>query len=115
MIYHNIERLDVSVHYPVTVAVIQCLKKLVHVYAGIFVGQFLKQNLAFNIWDVLKYQTWSFTHRLPHHVVEFDNVRTAEQSLEDFDLSKYFFCPDWFQNFDYALLVIFQIAAFIYF
>ena len=69
------------------------------------------QLLGFDVRDVFKDKTRRFGCWVSEHIVQFNDVWTSKECLQDFSLSVYFFSADRLQNFDNARLVVVRIDA----
>ena len=71
----------------------------------------MNQQLGFDVWDVLKYQTRRFCGLVTHHIEQFYDVGAAVKGLQNFCLSKNFLSADRFKYFENAGLIIESVNA----
>ena len=102
-------------HNALTMCIIKSLANFVSVKLNVHFGELFNEQLCRYCVDVFKNETRRFFDWVSDTVVEFDNVWTFVQSLQDFDLSVDLNQSNWLQYFDSALFVVQDVAAFVNF
>jgi len=75
----------------------------------------VNELLRFDGRNVLKYENGCLANGVANAVEKLHNVWTTEECLKDFGLAEDFFSSDRLQNFEHALLVVSNTAAFEHF
>lgn len=106
MINHNVQRLDISVHYAVRMCIFHCLQQFVHIQSNVHIFELTGQHFSLNARDVLENETGGLRGRTLHNVINFDNVGPAIKSLQNFDFSVLLFDLDWLEDLDDHLSIV---------
>mmetsp|Transcript_24785 Transcript_24785/g.44546 ORF Transcript_24785/g.44546 Transcript_24785/m.44546 type:complete len:298 (-) Transcript_24785:194-1087(-) len=112
VINHDIMRLDIPMHHPIGVTIIQRLEKLKNIIPNIIIRERGIQNLEIGIIHMLKDKRGSLGLGIPHHIEELDDVRPPAHVLEYLDLAFDLFFFDGFEDFDDAFGVVPDVYAF---
>ena len=90
------------------------LEELKYIVPRIVVGELGVKNLEVHIVHVFGDQTGDFRAGVSYNVEERKDIRSTGQVLENFDLALYLLFLDWFQDFDDARLLRYDVYAFKY-
>ena len=98
-------------HNAMDMGVLQCFKHFVGIHPDVHVIEFAGKYLCLLVWDILEHKRWSLADGIAQNVNKSDDIWSAIESLEDFNFAVLLFDSDWFQDFDYALLIVLQVAT----
>ncbi len=102
---HDVVGLDVPMHDPHAVAVVQGAQQLVQVAAYVVIRERLIQLLEIRVVDVFEDEGGSAGDGILNHAVQGDHVRAAAQVFQNFNLTLDFLLLDGFECFDDTLFV----------
>jgi len=108
MVYHDIVGFHIAVHDALRVAEVECFQNLKHIEADIKVSEtFIERaEVVVTSFYVLHNQGRRFSKRVTHDINKVDNVNSATNCLQDFDLSSDFCLLNRLEDFDYYRFVV---------
>ena len=117
MIYHNVMRLDISMHDTFRVAIVKSFQNFIDIKSNVIISERLVKSSEINITSVniLHDQSRGFCHWISNYINQVDDVNTASESLQNFDFSSDFSFLDWFENLDDNSFIIQRVNSFINF
>mmetsp|Transcript_12226 Transcript_12226/g.22110 ORF Transcript_12226/g.22110 Transcript_12226/m.22110 type:complete len:371 (+) Transcript_12226:309-1421(+) len=115
VIDHHIVRLDIPMHHPIGMTIIQSLEKLKYVITNIIIRQRRIQYLKVGIIHMFENQTGGLALWIPHHIQQLDDVRPTAHVLQNLDLALDLFLLDGFEDFDDAFGIVPDVDSLEYF
>mmetsp|Transcript_28940 Transcript_28940/g.41358 ORF Transcript_28940/g.41358 Transcript_28940/m.41358 type:complete len:280 (+) Transcript_28940:342-1181(+) len=106
MINHDIMRLDIPMHHPIRMTIIQRLEQLKYIIPNIIITQRRVQYLEVGIIHMLKDQRGGLALRIPHHIQQLDNIGPPTHILKYFDFTLNLLLFDGFEDFNDAFGVV---------
>mmetsp|Transcript_14032 Transcript_14032/g.21715 ORF Transcript_14032/g.21715 Transcript_14032/m.21715 type:complete len:307 (+) Transcript_14032:338-1258(+) len=106
MINHDIVRLDIPMHHPIRMTIIQRLEQLKYIIPNIIIRQGRIQYLEIGIIHMLKNQRGGLGLWIPYHIQQLDNVGPPTHILKYFDFTFNLFFFDGLENFNDAFGVV---------
>lgn len=111
MINHDVKWFDVSVHDAVRMCVLKCLQNFEGVKANVHSIELVIELLGLDVGNVLKHKAWRLGRLVPQDIVEFDDVGSSVECLQNFGFPVDFLGPDRLENLDDTWLIIVDINA----
>jgi hypothetical protein len=112
VINHDVVGLDITMHHPVGMTIVQSLEELKDVVTNVIIAQGGIENFEVCIVDVFEDERRSLGLRVSDDIQKLNNVGPTAHILENFDFPLDFLLLDRFQNLDNTLGVVGHVDSF---